>query len=138
MKMHTVGLQNQQKQPIAFGRTKATAKAIRTGSKEVFEFLSEDHSNNFTQAYKTKFLKKYKFNIQEQADNNDMLGILVSGFKKKVLNGLSYTYRKLPDSKLASRVIKAKDEYATELYNQSQNGIIEIKTLRDLRHNFPV
>jgi len=132
--MKPIGLQVQQKQPIAFGNS----KAVRTGSREVFEFLSEDFSNNFSQAYKNKFLKKYKFNIQEQSRNDELLGVMVSGFKKKMLAGLSYIYKQLPDSTLASKVIKAKDKYSTNLYKQSQNEIIEIKTLKDLKKHFPV
>lgn len=132
--MNPVGLQTKQDQSIAFGRS----KAIQTGSREVCEFLSKDHSNNFTQAYKTKFLKKYKFNIQEQIPNNNIAGILVSGAKKKVLDILNYAYRVLPDSSLASKVIKAKDKYSTALYKQSEKEMIEIKTLKDLKRNFPV
>ena len=132
--MKPIGLQVQQKQPIAFGNS----KAVRTGSREVFEFLSEDFSNNFSQAYKNKFLKKYKFNIQEQSGSDELLGVMVSGFKKKMLAGLSYIYKQLPDSTLASKVIKAKDKYSTNLYKQSQNEIIEIKTLKDLKKHFPV
>jgi len=132
--MKPIGLQIQQKQPIAFGNS----KAVRTASREVFEFLSEDFSNNFSQAYKNKFLKKYKFNIQEQSGNDELLGVMVSGFKKKMLAGLSYIYKQLPDSTLASKVIKAKDKYSTNLYKQSQNEIIEIKTLKDLKKHFPV
>jgi len=132
--MKPMGLQIQQKQPIAFGRS----KVVRTKSREVLKFLSEDVSNTFSESYKTKFLKKYKFNIQEQSDNNELLGIMVSGFKKKVLSGFNYAYRHLPDAEFASKILKAKDRYGTNLYQKSKNEIIEIKTLKDLTKHFPV
>lgn len=134
MEMNPIGLQNKQTQPIAFGRS----RAIQTKSREVVDFLLKDQTNNFSQAYKTKFLKKYKFNIQEQLENNDLAGIMVSGFKKKVLSGFNYIYNRLPESERASKILMAKDKYSTALYNQAKTDIVQIKTLKDLRKNFPV
>ena len=135
MEMKSVGLQAQQPQPIAFGRT----EAIQTGSREILNFLSKDVSAGVRQDYKTNFLKKYNVQIQEQASNDkDLLGIVVSGFPKKVLDGLSSTYEKLPDSKLATMVINAKNKYVNHLYGKSQKDVTTIKTYKDLRHSFPV
>ena len=132
--MNSVGLQTKQRQPIAFGST----KAIQTGSREILEFLSKDVPGGFRQDYKTNFLKKYNVQIQEQADNKNLVGIIVSGFKKRKIEHLSAAYAKETNPQEATKIINAKNKYVNDLYEKSQKDVTTINTFKDLRHSFPV
>lgn len=135
--MNPVGLQTRQNQPIAFGRT----EVIETGSREILGFLLKDVPGGFRQAYKDNFLKKYNVQIQEQADNKNLVGIIVSGFQKMKIDHLTSAYAKATNPESATKIILAKNKYVNGLYENAQKAkkdTTQINTFKDLRHNFPV